>query len=728
MPLFRKIFFLATLALAAALAPARACGPDFPNAYLAEGSVSLLNAPEGYFAAEIAKLVPADPASTKARAGSANESLLASANAAKRKNELTETGILRLELAKRGLTPARIDALAIELETVRANIFAKAWNKIPAFSADMPAEFAFYLNGAFAYWKGDFASARYYWTTLLSLPENERRHNTVNATYMLGRMNFGLIRLVDSDGNKTFNDAPSPADSYSRKSKDAMFESAQWLRKTREAAAAGFDDLSNLADDSLGWEARAWLEIGDYAKAIHLYMQQYALGDKAIANPSLRVGSPLQSLRITANAVLKYVSISERAGESDAATAKCLQALAQDELSRRVVTVFLLARFSLWGYSDGENYDERISRQSLAWAATLRNAELCNVPDADRIAWIAYQAGNFDMARSWTEIATQDSVPANWIRAKLALRDGNLAGGERLLEKVTASADLTGEARPVAWSELGRVRMSRGEYAAALDAFIHGGHWEDSAYIAERVLTLDELRDYIDTRNLREAARSATPPRDFVDDDAISHTFEQLSKSLCNLLARRLARANAPAAAVKYFSEELGETYAAYIADVREGFDAALPAEKRARAFWRAALAIRENDMELLGTELAPDNAINGGSYGGDSIFPARKGPLRLDSGPAAPTADELKRLDENIVPVERYHYRYRAAQLGMWAASLMPNDDDETAAMLNRAGGWLKNRDPKAANDFYRALVIRCPNTALGKAAAKKGWFADAD
>jgi hypothetical protein len=88
------------------------------------------------------------------------------------------------------------------------------------------------------------------------------------------------------------------------------------------------------------------------------------------------------------------------------------------------------------------------------------------------------------------------------------------------------------------------------------------------------------------------------------------------------------------------------------------------------------------------------------------------------------PTPDELKRLENTAPPQKRFHYRHRAAELGWWAASLMPNDSDKTAHILNTAGGWLKNRAPQEANRFYQALVIRCGNTRLGKQAAARNWF----
>ena len=92
--------------------------------------------------------------------------------------------------------------------------------------------------------------------------------------------------------------------------------------------------------------------------------------------------------------------------------------------------------------------------------------------------------------------------------------------------------------------------------------------------------------------------------------------------------------------------------------------------------------------------------------------------------GILAPTPFELNRLAATPVPTLRFHYRYRAADLAWWAASLMPNDSEDTAKILVEAGGWLKDRDPAAADKFYKALVIRCGNTVLGQAAAKVHWF----
>ena len=47
-------------------------------------------------------------------------------------------------------------------------------------------------------------------------------------------------------------------------------------------------------------------------------------------------------------------------------------------------------------------------------------------------------------------------------------------------------------------AELGVLKLSRGEFAQALDALLRSGFWQDAAYVAERVLTTDELKTYVD--------------------------------------------------------------------------------------------------------------------------------------------------------------------------------------------------------------------------------------
>lgn len=88
---------------------------------------------------------------------------------------------------------------------------------------------------------------------------------------------------------------------------------------------------------------------------------------------------------------------------------------------------------------------------------------------------------------------------------------------------------------------------------------------------------------------------------------------------------------------------------------------------------------------------------------------------------------DEEQRLapaTDDVQPLLRFHYRYRAAALAWEAAEQMPDNTEETARVLCTAGTWLKYRDPQAADRFYKALVNRCRQTVLGQEADRLRWF----
>lgn len=90
-----------------------------------------------------------------------------------------------------------------------------------------------------------------------------------------------------------------------------------------------------------------------------------------------------------------------------------------------------------------------------------------------------------------------------------------------------------------------------------------------------------------------------------------------------------------------------------------------------------------------------------------------------------ASSADEHGRAGRSaIAPSRRWHYRYVAAELTWSAAELLPNETDETARVLGEAGSWLKARDLKNAERFYKALVRRRGTTDLGREAGRLHWF----
>jgi len=56
----------------------------------------------------------------------------------------------------------------------------------------------------------------------------------------------------------------------------------------------------------------------------------------------------------------------------------------------------------------------------------------------------------------------------------------------------------------------------------------------------------------------------------------------------------------------------------------------------------------------------------------------------------------------------------------------LRPNDSEELADVVNRAGLWVKDRDEKVGNRYYQIIEQRCPKTEIGRSAGAKHWFVD--
>ena len=85
---------------------------------------------------------------------------------------------------------------------------------------------------------------------------------------------------------------------------------------------------------------------------------------------------------------------------------------------------------------------------------------------------------------------------------------------------------------------------------------------------------------------------------------------------------------------------------------------------------------------------------------------------------------ERLRVVQTAVYPIRNWYYRFAAAEMAWEAACLMPDNSAETARVLWEAGTWIKYVDPKAADRFYKALVRRCPKTALGQEAGRKRWF----
>nr|HQH73777.1 hypothetical protein [bacterium] len=250
--------------------------------------------------------------------------------------------------------------------------------------------------------------------------------------------------------------------------------------------------------------------------------------------------------------------------------------------------------------------------------------------------------------------------------------------------------------------------------------------WDDAVYVAERVLTVAELKGYIqkhakDNTGRQNQANEGTSRRPDLD-------------RLRYLLARRLARQGEWEKAGKYYPEDILKTAKEYSRFLRDGQNAKNSNHKRAENLIEAARLARQQGMELMGTEVDPDWTAYGGQFRFRGATESRLADQHNTNFPQAPASlvkilsagkDEKQRAARHAPrPEERFHYRYVAADLMWRAAQLLPDNDPLLARALYEGGLFLANRDAGKADKFYKALVRRCGRLPIGQEADKRKWF----
>jgi len=690
-----------------------ACGPWLPDRLLDNGGKIIQTTPEFYFELEVKQIAASFPSSFKAVPLEKKEDGTSTYKKQTSDADLSDfgTAFSKLELGELGKAVAAHKAMRDFILATNPD------DATPPPQGELPGEFAAYHIGALAFNRHKLDEAQKAWEGLLALPAGQRQFRSTWAAFMLGKM---AIEAKDYD------------------------KAVKWFRQVRDLVKAGFQDTLGLASSSLGWEAKCAFEKSDFETASRLYLEQFASGDV----------SAVFSLKDVASTAMPGATESDSTGSEDQpAPAKKAPDLAQtvsSPLTARIVTAFLLT------HGEGGKDEER-------WLAAVEKAKLSEIKDADRLAWLAYRLGHFDEASRWLKHADAESGLSLWLAAKFDIRSGHYEQAIGKLSKARAKfpldetlksreLDSDCEVTPAhaLIGDLGLAQVAHGELQASFQTFMAGHHWQDAAYIAERVMTPEELKALVDREY---AAKETTEPT----DDELESGYgaidtsspAQQTNAMRWLLARRLARLGRYDDARPYFPVKYQTRLDGYANSLAKADKARVPAEKAA-ALWEAAQIARNDGMELLGTELEPDAFIWGGEYEESEVAKERmEGHYKDEESrevpdPASPgnlifktthailplvvpvTADEKKRLiRQGVQPELRFHYRYIAADIAWRAARLMPDNDEQTALVLNSAGSWLKDRSDRAADRFYQALEKRCPKTKIGRVAVKRHWFA---
>ncbi len=453
--------------------------------------------------------------------------------------------------------------------------------------------------------------------------------------------------------------------------------------------------------------------------------------------------------------------------------------------------------------------------------AAIEKRGIDSVAGADRLAALAYRAGDFDLAARLIEHekSQTESALAFWVRAKLALHAGNLDraaaayseavrlslraereeaagsgevpsvenGMNESAQGVRGENDFSAAALDPALchrlrAEQSMVSLSRQQYGEAFSLLFgiaeererrfreaaphltsdydygradqyRRAYFSDLLYIAERVLSSDELKAFVDRHAPRGTVPLALPQFDAKEegknggensnkgderDDDAGHETRNLfgevryqplfaADRLRYLLARRLMREARYDEALPYFpagndmryggEQRIREHAHSYVLAQRRAHNGWIDAF-RAEALFAVATITRRHGMEIMGYEGFPDYAIWGGNYRGAA------GPV--PSLQAVSGADRYTSEDEWLRyeaawsggAKTRFHYRNIAVQTALDTADMLPPRSQAFGAVLCVAHGWATQlRDPAEAENWSRAIYRRYLNQ--GAAAA---------
>ncbi len=555
----------------------------------------------------------------------------------------------------------------------------------------LPDGVRLYVAGAVAFEEGDCTGASIRFRRVLAVPASPGADRTLWASFMLGR---ALAACGDAAG------------------------AADAFRHTRALVDNGAADPLALALASFGEEARLWLRasglpmggvpsqgrattraIAALHQAATLYGEQAALGGEG--------GS--YSLQLVAEALL-----------SDKPRASAwLAASVRDPLLCHLLVLYALSATGPIPQAESEaedvlpynanfspslspgQFEDRVLRQ-LSGVATRAGG--LDGQDAGRLAALAYLEGDYDLADQF--VANGTGPLAAWIRARLALQRYDLQaaaeGFDAAVRELAAHPDaMTAEAAERIRAESGIVALGRGDFQQAMAVLypFAGHYWGDVAYLAERVLTTDELRRFVVSSVPSVpllSGQGAFSSSNYWNPDRF-----EAPRTLRELLARRLMRDGrwADAAATFTIAEERREaaTYADALARSRRAFWRT----DRARAAWEAALIARQHGLELFGTEIGPDQDALDGRF--DNGY----GPSHPPSGSLVTANERWRYAASGAVPDRRFHYRFLAAQDAERAADALPPRSQAFAAVLCRAADWMfQSDDEPDADRLYRRYL----------------------
>lgn len=541
----------------------------------------------------------------------------------------------------------------------------------------IPKEFSLYLEGAIECRKGNKEKAQTLWKQLLALPKEERKYRSVWAAWMLAR---------------TAEENP-----------------LQWYKEVEKLVDAGFTDSLNITKNKEDWHVYFGYLSGESIPALQHYIAQGKA--KAISRHE------------AATSLITVLNKGLALGEE-----KLLKDAMEDPELRMVVCRYLETSCTLYHYYDrGKLEDVNVNEATKVtmekWGKLLKSSEADVSAEASVMAACCYRNLWYDQSKEWLKLVKKDTVDSLFLRGKFAVMDGDYAKAEKYYAKLPAMVDPEGKGTGEIWDfggasrgvsvEGARVFAAYGEYAIillgrknfkqALVYFDKGGDTSDAAYVAESLLSADELMSVV---------------------DAHYPAAGQETSWVRELLGRRLAREHRFADARKYLSETVFPKLDAYAKLYGEANDKKLEIRARAQKFDELAGLHLDYADSLFGLEngCRPETRV---IAAGLPVDPRYETSDWVFVDPVKMSADEKTRFRKYFRRISPHPVaKYDAAEYLYKGAMLLPKNDENAAVMLWQAGCYLKDGDSVAADKYYQALVRHCGATELGKLADEKRWF----
>lgn len=646
---FNKALLLSCMTLAGS---ALACGPDFPMMLSSDRAQTFAALTEPVFLVEVQALASAVPDLSAVFAKSGTTVFEDSYHYQQ------ERWISATEQAEQQLLSKE---QAFIVKQMRQSSSAQ---QALAVASELSAELRFYTAGAVAFAQNDYQQAVELFRQVLALPLEQQQQRRSWALYSLSR---ALLKQYEQNHSA---------------------EITGLYQQLQQEVAAGLADPLQLAVASLGEQAKVAKQQGDWATAIGLYAAQSRWSESGRAS-------------------LLWLS-KELAAMPD----QQLMPLVQIPAVAALLSRYLMTQFSALSYLDPEQLQHVL--------AVLNQVPDIQLKNATQLAAVAYQQGQFELVKQLVPHLDQSAL-AFTLLAKMALKAGNTAQAAEFYAKASkAFAPLVLQPHVTAQqydghkasidelqtqqycrlqAEQGVVELSRGDYLQAISLLTSAGadYWQDAAYIAERVLTLDELMSFV-----------ALHPVKAVPEKTGWHYFGDTAVELFlhHLTARRLMRAGRYQQAQDYFVDpELKQLAKGYQRHAEKAASSWTDNAKAQALFAQAKLA-REHGLELLGFELAPDYQVFYGQFE----------PYEEESQKTILPAAELQRLSNSASAYSnRFHYRQLAAELSAQAAKLLPQNSQAFAATLCHSTKWLLIRQPELAQGYYQQYLQQGPYVSWG-------------